>query len=495
MRTADKPKPRRKIKRNHVNLMEAVVPAIAAEEQQRKVYVLDTNVMLHDPSSMFRFQEHIVVIPLYGLDEIDRKKSDPIIGFNAREVSRKLEQIISSGAYSPVTGTRIRNGFDGLLFILAGHEDANFPPELELEYFDNYLLASVMRLKREVGDRPVILVTKDRNLRIKCHALGMKAEDYLHDRVTEESLTGISDPLREIVLKPDEVSTLFAGRRPSDWTLDGISRFRLRYNEGVILRDESANLVGLGIREGDVLRYLAYDRVRTLGVGPKVLDKQNHSHNFEQAICMVQAMNDDVKIQVIVGKAGTGKTHIAMAAALEHVFLRRKYDSVKLIKPIVTKSRLGEDIGFLPGSLKRKLLPRMRPFIEKLQKLTGSEILNMEQGYQRMMEEGIIEMMNLADIRGSDLSGSVILFDEAQNANPFQLRTLGTRLGEDSKMMVMGDPSQIDNIYLDKYSNALVNLYQHARRSPEPFIATISLLQMVRSYTSRWFEEKIISKS
>jgi len=114
-----------------MDLMDAVLPAISSLEQRRKVFVLDTNVLLHDPSSMFRFQEHIVVIPLYGLDEIDHKKSDPIIGFSAREVSRKLEMITSSGAYSPNTGIRIRNGYDGVMFFLAGKGDADFPKELD----------------------------------------------------------------------------------------------------------------------------------------------------------------------------------------------------------------------------------------------------------------------------------------------------------------------------------------------------------------------------
>jgi len=470
----------------------SVVSAIAAQESARKIYVLDTNVLLHDPTSLFRFQEHLVVIPLHGLDEVDKTKGDPIIGFNARDVSQKLEQILSGGdPYQADRGIRIRNGYDGLLFFLAEYAEGAFPRDLDLSYYDNFLLASLMHLKQQVG-RPVTLVTKDRNLRIKCHVLGLQAEDYLHDHVSEESLTGAADPLRTVVLTPAEIDEMFTAKKPNEWQLANFNRVRLRYNEGVILQDETGNYLGLGYRSGDTLLFTQYDRVRVLGVGPKVLDRRNYSHNFEQAVCMTQAMDDEVKIQVVVGKAGTGKTHIAMAAALELVFLRKKYESIKLIKPIITKSRLGEDIGFLPGTVKRKLLPRMRPFVEKLQKLVGENGLEKEQGYQKLLDDGVIEMMNLADVRGADLSGSVVLFDEAQNANPFQMRTLGTRLGEDSKLIVMGDPTQIDNVYLDKYSNALVNVYQQARRYPEPFIATVSLMQMVRSHTSRWFEEKIV---
>ncbi len=469
----------------------SVVSAIAAQESARKIYVLDTNVLLHDPTSLFRFQEHLVVIPLHGLDEVDKKKGDPIIGFNARDVSQKLEQILSGGdPYQADRGIRIRNGYDGLLFFLAEYAEGSFPRDLDLSYYDNYLLASLIHLKQQVG-RPVTLVTKDRNLGSSATFSGCRP------RITSTTMSPRrASPASAIPCAP------WCSRRPrstrcspprsrtsGSWPTSTGSAALQRGRDPA---GQAGNYLGLGYRSGDTLLFTQYDRVRVLGVGPKVLDRKNYSHNFEQAVCMTQAMNDEVQIQVVVGKAGTGKTHIAMAAALELVFLRKKYESIKLIKPIITKSRLGEDIGFLPGTVKRKLLPRMRPFVEKLQKLVGENGLEKEPGYQKLLDDGVIEMMNLADVRGADLSGSVVLFDEAQNANPFQMRTLGTRLGEDSKLIVMGDPTQIDNVYLDKYSNALVNVYQQARRFPEPFIATISLMQMVRSHTSRWFEEKIV---
>lgn len=462
------------------------------EELGRKVFVMDTNVLLHDPTSMFRFQEHIVLIPLQVLDEVDSKKSDPIIGFNAREVSAKLEQILSGG-YSPDKGVRIKNGNDGILYLLPLKGEGNFPPELKLSYLDNQLLACLLVLKASNPGRHIILVTKDRNLRIKAQSLGLEVDDYLHDKVSDESLTGINDPLRVLPLTAKELTDMFSGKKPAEWFLEGFGRVKLRPNEGVIIHDEEGRYVGLGIRRGSRLEFLDFEKIRVLGVGPKVLDTRNFKYNFEQAICMVQSMDDQIKVQVVVGKAGTGKTHIAMAAALEKVFLGKKYDSIKLIRPIITKSRLGEDIGFLPGNVKRKLMPRMRPFIEKLQKLVGQDFLASDEGYQKLLDNGVLEMMNLADIRGADFSGSIVLFDEAQNANPFQMRTLGTRLGEDSKLIVMGDPTQIDNVYLDSHSNALVNVYQNARRHPEPFIATVSLQQMVRSNTSQWFEERIVS--
>ena len=206
-------------------------------------------------------------------------------------------------------------------------------------------------------------------------------------------------------------------------------------------------------------------------------------------------MDDEIKVQVIIGRAGTGKTHIAMAAALEKVFKEKRYESIKLIKPIITKSRLGEDIGFLPGSIRRKLLPKMRPFVEKLRLFTAENDKVDDTGYQQFLDSGIIELINLADVRGADLSNAILIFDEAQNANPFQMRTLGTRLGDNTKLIVLGDPTQIDSIYLDKYSNALVNLYLNALKSPASFLAQICLIQMVRSHTSKWFETIIQTDS
>ena len=152
---------------------------------------------------------------------------------------------------------------------------------------------------------------------------------------------------------------------------------------------------------------------------------------------------------------------------------------------------MGEDIGFLPGSVRRKLIPKMRPFIEKLRQFSEKENILSDDGYNRLLDTGVIEFVNLADVRGADLANSIVIFDEAQNANPFQMRTLGTRLGEDTKLIVLGDPTQIDSIYLDKYSNALINLYLNSVKHPTNFLAQICLVQMVRSHTSQWFEKVI----
>jgi len=459
---------------------------------QRRVYILDTNVLLHDPASIFRFDEHVVLIPFLTIEEIDTIKNDPGIGFNARDISQKLEML--SSRQTGITSIPIPNGKDGLLSFLTGYVSRSFPEELDLKYKDNLMLAQVLGLKETFPNRDFVFVTKDRNLRIKCRALGIQTEDYKHDKISEEYLASFFQPTKEVTLSAEEINEIFTAKEATKWNLAYRKKWRLRENEGIVLNDPSGEFFGLGIRKSETLQYIDYHAIKVLGTPPKVLDDTNYSYNFEQAICMHQALDDDIKVQIIIGRAGTGKTHIAMAAAMEKVLKEKKYESIKLIKPIVTKSRLGEDIGFLPGSLRRKLIPKMRPFIEKLRQFSDEETTTHgDAGYQKLLDSGIIELINLADVRGADLSDAILIFDEAQNANPFQMRTLGTRLGENTKLIVLGDPTQIDSIYLDKYSNALINLYLNSTKNPAPFLAQVCLIQMVRSHTSQWFEEVIQS--
>ncbi len=464
--------------------------SLLKRDDQRRVFVLDTNVLIHDPTSIFKFDEHIVLIPLSAIEEIDNKKKDPIIGYNAREISIKLEHL-SSQIFDDKNEITIPNGKDGILGFLSDNLYDSFPKDLSLTYKDNMFLSQILAIKSQYPAREIIFITKDRNLRIKCNALGIPCDDYKHDKISEESLASFFQPVKEIQLTTDEINTVFSTQNSQNWFTPYKRAWHLRENEGVVLKDPSDELFGLGIRRGNRINYFDYFSLRIMSMPPKVLDKKNYDYNYEQAICMHQAMNDDIKVQIIIGRAGTGKTHIAMAAALEKVLKEKRYESIKLIKPVVTKSRLGEDIGFLPGSVRRKLIPKMRPFIEKLRQFTEKEDIFSDDGYNRLLDSGTIEFINLADVRGADLTNTMVIFDEAQNANPFQMRTLGTRLGENTKLIVLGDPTQIDSVYLDKYSNALINLYLSSIKHPIDFLAQICLVQMVRSHTSQWFEEVI----
>ncbi|MCK5075075.1 MAG: PhoH family protein, partial [Calditrichia bacterium] len=360
----------------------------------KRIYVLDTNVLLHDPTSIYRFEEHIVMIPLLALEEVDNKKSDHLIGFNAREVSQKLESLLEKSDYSE-NGIQIPNGKNGLLFFIAGLESSNFPKELSRDYVDNLFISQVMALHEKYPEVKIQIVTKDRNFRIKSVALGIDAEDYMHDKVSEKNLTDIFNPLGEIVLEENEVNDIFSPKEEGFYWIPYKRIYNLRYNQSAILTDSNGKDFGIGVRKNDMLKYFRYESIKVLDFGPKVLEDNKYNKNYDQASAIVQGLDDDVNIQVLIGRAGTGKTYLAMAIALEKVFKENKYHSIKMIKPVVSKSRLGEEVGFLPGSLKKKLVPHMRPFMEKLKMFISEDYLAKENGINKLMDEGVIEMMNM----------------------------------------------------------------------------------------------------
>jgi predicted ribonuclease YlaK len=215
----------------------------------RHVYILDTNVLLHDPASIFRFDEHIVLIPFLTIEEIDAIKNDPGIGFNARDLSQKLEMLSSRQADN--TSIPIPNGKDGLLSYLTGYISKSFPEELDLKYKDNTMLAQVLGLKENFPNRDFIFVTKDRNLRIKCRALGIHTEDYKHDKISEEYLTSFFQTTKEVTLSVEEINEIFTAKEGNKWNLPYRKKWRLRENEGIVLNDASGEFFGLGIRKGE----------------------------------------------------------------------------------------------------------------------------------------------------------------------------------------------------------------------------------------------------
>ena len=265
---------------------------------QRRVYILDTNVLLHDPASIFRFDEHVVLIPFLTIEEIDTIKNDPGIGFNARDISQKLEML--SSRQTGITSIPIPNGKDGLLSFLTGYVSRSFPEELDLKYKDNLMLAQVLGLKETFPNRDFVFVTKDRNLRIKCRALGIQTEDYKHDKISEEYLASFFQPTKEVTLSAEEINEIFTAKEATKWNLAYRKKWRLRENEGIVLNDPSGEFFGLGIRKSETLQYIDYHAIKVLGTPPKVLDDTNYSYNFEQAICMHQALDDDIKVQIII---------------------------------------------------------------------------------------------------------------------------------------------------------------------------------------------------
>lgn len=249
-------------------------------DDQRVVYVLDTNVMLHDPSAIFRFDEHIVLISLLMIEEVDAKKKDAGIGYNARDISNKLEQLIERTA-NIEHGINIPNGKNGTLYFVSGSLSEHFPSELSLDYKDNALIAQVIGLQERFPNRKFIVVSKDRNLRIKCRALGIHTEDYLHDKISEEYLSSFFQPLKQIQLDEDEIKKVFTSKTETEWSINYRKKWQLNENEGVVLLDPTGELFGMGIRKSDRLYYFDYFSTKVLDTYPKVLNEELFKHNFE----------------------------------------------------------------------------------------------------------------------------------------------------------------------------------------------------------------------
>ncbi|PLX78853.1 MAG: phosphate starvation-inducible protein PhoH [Desulfuromonas sp.] len=402
-----------------------------------KYYVLDTNVLLHDPQAMFKFEDNEVVIPITVIEEIDRFKKDMSeIGRNARQVSRYLDELrrtahLFEGALLE-TGGRLRV----MLFTERSHE--RLPPELQDNHADNRILAVALDLKA-LGDKAVVFVTKDTNLRIKADALGLIAEDYESDKVSIEEL--------------------FSGKAEVSVDKETVDRF---YENGAIelegdfLPNQCLTLTDTSNPSHTALgRYDATMRqVVPLIKVPKEGVWGIHPRNREQQFAMDLLLNEDIQLVTLVGKAGTGKTLLAIAAGLLKSADDGSYNRLLVSRPVFP---LGKDLGFLPGDVEEKLAPWMQPIFDNVELLLGSidEEGKRKRGYKELVELGLLEIEALTYIRGRSIPMQYLIVDEAQNLTPHEIKTIITRAGNGTKVVLTGDPYQIDNPYVDSSSNGL----------------------------------------
>lgn len=407
----------------------------------KKYFVLDTNVLLHDVNSLFAFEDNDVIIPIVAIEELDRFKKDlNEIGRNARQVSRTLDKLRSEGPL--YQGIPLENGGTLRVFI-PSYKANNLPPELILAKADNQILSVALELK-EKGDEPVCLVTKDTNLRIKADVLGISARDYESDRI--------------------EISELYEGFRTLPVSRDVIDGF---YSNGSLNLPETAfypNECVILVDEGDhkhtaLARFnkdkgcfvpLDVPKEGVWGIQPK---------NAEQRFLLDLLLNDSIKLVTISGKAGTGKTLLAIAAGLKKTADEEAYIRLLVSRPIFP---MGKDIGYLPGTVEEKLSPWMQPIFDNLELIFGME--RKEKGkhysYKELMNQGILELEPLTYIRGRSIPNQYIIVDEAQNLTPHEIKTIITRAGDNTKIVFTGDPYQIDNPYIDSSSNGLSYLVE-----------------------------------
>ncbi|TAN38802.1 MAG: PhoH family protein [Verrucomicrobia bacterium] len=396
----------------------------------KKTYVLDTNVLLHDPTAIHHFEDNDVVIPLKVIEEIDQFKRDMSeLGRNARQISRMLDAMRQQGHL--VKGVTLEGG--GTLRIAFPRTD---DPLHAAGSADDQILRMAMEVQRAAPQQPCLVVSKDINLRLKADALGLTAEDYETDRVDlSELYTGQGEKTM-----PGEA--LEAIRQGNKVAVDDPNLYPNQY---LLLRDETdTNRTVLARHDGE-----AKALVPLIGV-PEEL-RHVMPRNKEQYFAMDALLNDAVKVVTIIGKAGTGKTLLAVAAALYKVFNSKTYRKMLVSRPTFP---MGKDIGFLPGTVEEKLNPWMQPIFDALDLLANGHG-PIRRGKDGLDEGGRISIESLTYIRGRSIPHQFMIVDEAQNLTPLEAKTVLTRVGPGTKIVLTGDIYQIDNPYVDSMSNGL----------------------------------------
>jgi len=400
-----------------------------------KNYILDTNVLLHDPNSLLSFVDNHVLIPIEVIEEIDRfKRESTDLGQNARSVSRMLDSLRGTGSLSE--GVDLPNGGKlKIAFYKNGHS-GNGDGDFNANTVDNRILLLAAGIQKSQPKNPTILVSKDINLRIKADALGLQAEDYETDRVF---ITDLYTGMMEMTVSTAKITEF---RAKSELALDNGKKYFP--NEYCTLLDES-NTKKAALAKVDAtgtkLVPIIDCRDGVWGIKPR---------NREQHFALDALLDDRIKLVTLMGKAGTGKTLLAMAAGLKRVVNDREFRRLVVARPTIS---MGKELGFLPGSLEEKLAPWMQPIHDALEMLSD---LNMGHDHRRsgdLMRSGSIVVEALSYIRGRSIANQFMIIDEAQNLTPLEVKTIVTRVGNGTKIIFTGDPYQIDNPYVDSSSN------------------------------------------
>ena len=423
-----------------------------------KNYILDTNVLLHDPNSLLNFQDNHVYVPIEVIEEIDRfKRESTELGRNARTVSRMLDGFRGDGSLSE--GVKLPNG--GKLMI-GFQKNGKGETIFSNDSVDNRILAFAASVQKAQPKNSAIMVSKDINLRIKADAIGLAAEDYETDRVF------ITDLYTGMVDMPSSPEKLAKFRSDGELELNGGKKYFP--NEYCTLIDE-ANPKKAALTKVDTtgtkLIPIMDSRESIWGIKPR---------NREQHYAFDALLDDRIKLVTLMGKAGTGKTLLAMAAGLKRTVLDREFRRLVVARPTIS---MGKELGFLPGSLDEKLAPWMQPIHDALEMLSD---LNMGQDHRRsgdLMRSGAIVVEALSYIRGRSIANQFMIIDEAQNLTPLEAKTIITRVGHGTKIIFTGDPYQIDNPYVDSSSNGFN--YIISRFRDQPIAAHIELQKGERS--------------
>lgn len=483
-----------------------------------KTFVLDTNVLLHDPQSIFKFEENNLAIPVEVLEELDSIKGEQSTerGRNARRVHRILQELLPD-ARAMHEGVELPNG--GTLSVIINPylvDPARTSPAMvrlrailpDLGKKDNRIIAAALFVQEQFPP-PTILVTKDVNVQLKARAVGLESEDYLNDKVPEIDEEA---SYREIPISIYELQRFCS---EGVFELEETAAQPLYLNEYVLLRsDEGKTMPARHYGDGFVRRLKLPDFVKAPGGIPV------RARNLEQQFLMDALLDDSIQMITCYGKAGTGKTLLTIGCALHQTQDEHsRYDGVSISRPVMA---LGKDIGFLPGTLEEKMKPWLQPYYDALEVLIPSKPMKEPQfaakkvskkknkyrddqfvaqmtapqpshaahsgnhgngppvkPYERLLRNGLVEIEALAFIRGRSIARRFFILDEAQQLTPHEVKTVLTRISEGSKIVLIGDPAQIDNPYVDARSNGLV--YAHNRMKGQGLAAHVKLMKGERS--------------
>ena len=426
----------------------------------KKKFVLDTNVILHDASCIFHFQKNDVIIPITVIEELDNfKKGHDQIHFNAREFIRFLDQFPSEKI---IAGGESLGPGRGKIIILTNYNDADEVKKAFRENKpDHRILSAALHLCKSTSQNKVVLVSKDVNLRLKAKSLGLDTQDYATDKIAD------IEKLYRGIQRIEHYDPVIIDRLYSENTipLEECGLESVLPNEYFILRNEAKSALAYYNSNTNMVEHV--DKGMAYGIKPR---------NAEQTFSLHALMNIEAPLVTLSGKAGTGKTLLALASALER---RKVYKQIYLARPIVALSN--RDLGYLPGDIEAKLDPYMQPLYDNLGVIKNqfNEEHRNYQLIQEMLDNEKLLIAPLAYIRGRSLNNIYFIVDEAQNLTPHEVKTIITRAGEGSKVVFTGDPYQIDTPYLDSRSNGLTYLID--RMKGQPLYAHVTLQKGERS--------------
>lgn len=397
----------------------------------QKTFVIDTNVLLHDPKALLQFPRHNVLVPIAVLEELDKMKRLPSdLGKNSREAIRLLDSLKTVGKGNLHTGVKLENG--ATVRVQPELKIIDYKYNFAMNINDNRIIMAAFLLQ-EQGEK-VVFVSKDFAARLKAEAIGLEAEDYENLKFSYDS---VYRGLRSIDLTKHEIDLFYKDGRIGLSGIEGVS------NEYFVMTSpENSSAVGkYDVMNKGVESLLKMNQV--WGIKPR---------NVEQRCAMDLLLRDEIKLVTLVGPAGTGKTLLALACGMRKVFDEGTYSRILVSRPIMP---LGRDIGYLPGTKEEKLFHWMQPIYDNLDFVCASSGGESQETLRWVMDSKKIEMEAVTYIRGRSLPKMFIIVDEAQNLTPHEVKTIISRAGEGTKVILAGDPTQIDNPYLDKDSNGL----------------------------------------